>query len=72
MLPIFSTHLVVALQTLSDSTENFLKILTFFLDPQPYESSENCLKLPKTVLDFRELFETLKNCLKISRTIWEF
>ena len=50
---LFKDSVVIAVQTLSGRTNNFLKIPRIFLDPQqPME------KLPKTVCDFRELFVT--------------
>ena len=39
---------------------------------EPFKSSENCLKLPRTVEKFRELFETSENCLKLPRTVSDF
>ena len=71
-VPIFPTHFVIAVETLSDTTDNFLKILRIFLDPQLYESSENCLKLLRTVWHFPQLFKSSENCLKLPRTVWDF
>ena len=78
-MPIFPTLLVIAVQTLSDSTENFLKILIIFLDPnnswklletvwgfrEPFETFENYLTL-------QEFFETSENFLKLPRNVWKF
>ena len=30
------------------------------------------MRLPRTVWDFRELFEASENCLKLLRTVWDF
>ena len=60
------------MQTLSDSTENVLKIPIIFLDLRLHESSENCFKLPRTVWDFRELFKNSENCLELPKTAWDF
>ena len=54
---------------LSDSTKNVFRNTNNFLDPQLSESFENCLKIPKTVLDFRELFESSENCPRLPRTV---
>ena len=54
---------------LSDSTKNVFRNTNNFLDPQLSESFENCLKIPKTILDFRELFESSKNCPRLPRTV---
>ena len=37
-----------------------------------FENSENCLKIARTIWEFRELFETSENCLRVFRTSWDF
>ena len=76
-VPILPTDLVIAVQALSGSTDNFLKILRIFLDLQQLmETIENCFR-------FRELFgtprpiygefsETSESCLTLPRTVWDF
>ena len=56
-------------QMLSDSTKNVFRNTNNFLDPRLSESFENCLKIPKTVLDFWELFESSENCPRLPRTV---
>ena len=60
---------------LSDSIKNVFRNTNNFLDPRLSESFENCLKIPKTVLDlrdFRELFKNSEDYLRIPRTVWDF
>ena len=82
-VPNLVTDLVIAVQTLSGSTDNFLEIPRIFLDPhQLMETTDKCLR-------FRELFgtprpisenylrpggffETSESCLTLSRTVWDF
>ena len=75
-VPILPTDLVITVQTLSGSTDNFLKILRIFLDPN------NSWKLPRTVwdsenyLELRDLFPRtiwgLEDFLRLPRAVWHF
>ena len=69
-IPFLLTQLVVAVQTLSDSNNNILKISRIFLDPQKLiETSKNCLKFGRNnVWDFQKLFQSSENSLKLLET----
>ena len=45
---------------------------TFWEKWELFVISKNCFRLPRTVCDFQELFETSKKYLTLLRTAWEF